>query len=188
MSKLWNGLFHHCGCKLNSSLCICECRVISSSAVCWRWTLSGLLMCCIWSVTGKGVSNWSHKISDGQLCYLWGGGWAGGLMESRMVVVKSCTSMQCFNTLLVLSFHVVGSSLGTKCFSVVHSTLISSVQGSRTSWSDCIFFWGLVQSEETYREDCPNPMSALQYVHGHRFFSQFITFNSVLCLSRPVFQ
>ncbi|KAI1233747.1 hypothetical protein IHE44_0004190 [Lamprotornis superbus] len=38
------------------------------------WTPSGLLMCCIWSVTGKGVSSWTHKISDGQLCCLWGGG------------------------------------------------------------------------------------------------------------------
>lgn len=116
-------------------------------------------MCCVWSVTGKGVSHWSHKISDGQLCYLWGGGWVEGLMEPRMVVVRSCTSMQCFNTLLVLSFHTVDSSLGGKCFSVLHSALISSVQGSRTSWSDYIFFWGLVWSEKTYREDCPNPIS-----------------------------
>lgn len=98
-----------------------------------------------------------------QLCYLWGGGWVGDLMELRMVVVKSCTSMQYFNTLLVLSFRIEGNSLGMKCFSVLCSALISSVQGSRTSWTDYIFFWGLVWSEKTHREDCPNPISALQY-------------------------
>lgn len=163
MSKLWNGLFHHCGCKLNSSLCIRECRECHIFFCCLLevdslWTSNVLHLECY----REGCEQLEHKIHGGQLCYLWGGGWVGGLMELKMVVVKSCTSMQCFN-LVGLSFHTVGSSLGRKCFSVLHSALIYSVQGSRTCWPDYIFFWGLIWSEKTCREDCPNPISALQY-------------------------
>lgn len=140
MSKLWNGLFHHCGCKLNSSLCICECRVISSSAVYRRCTPSGLLKCKIWSVTGKGVSNWSRKIPDWHLCYLWGGGLVGDLMKELKMVVVSHVAMQSFNTLSFLSLRILGRDLGVKRFSVLHSAVASSVQRFRSCWSDFILF------------------------------------------------
>lgn len=129
-----------------------------------------IFFCCLLEVDSLWTSNVLHLECYREGCEqlkpqdIWwtallfvGWGLSRGLLEPRVVVVKSCTSMQCFNTLLVLSFHIVGSSLGMTCFSVLHSALISSVQASRTSWSDYAFFWGLVWSERTYRDVKPKP-------------------------------
>lgn len=160
-----------------------------------------IFFCCLLEVDSLWTSNVLHLECCRERCEqlepqdiwwtaLWfvGWGWVGGLMEPKVVVVKSCTSVQCFNTLLVLFFHIVGSSLGTKCFSVLCSTLISSVQGSRL-FGLIMPFSEILSDQKGHTERTSQTQSQhYNMVHGHWFFSQFITLNSVLPLSTPVLQ